>query len=220
MSTHRLLRLSFASALLAVSAGLTTQVGALAGSQSSVSLPFTAATPDCVVRLDPVQPGETSSHVSVVGCFKTFAEAAAAGTNGGVQLPPMASAKKFTQAKLNAQLNLRGRGLFHAMDCTPNCTGTIIGIDYWDIGFSGSILMYTTNNSAGCTAGANYYWTSLPYPWDNKVSSARSYTGCQYFHHWVDTGFTGGQLIVQWSNSNFGSVMNDTTSSVGLKQSS
>lgn len=184
-----------------------------------VVLPYSAATPNCVVSLDPVQPGQTSSHVSVVGCYSTFAEAVSAGTRGAVHLASNASPQSLTRRNLAAKVRASRTRSLRAMDCTPDCTGTIIGIDYWDTNWQGSSLMYTTTNSAGCTAGSNYYWSSLPSPWNDQISSARSYTGCEYFHHWVNTGFSGGQYICVWSCANLG-ALNDTTSSVGLKQSS
>jgi hypothetical protein len=41
----------------------------------------------CAKLLDPVQEGDQESKVTDLGCYKTFAEAIAAGTDGQVQLP-------------------------------------------------------------------------------------------------------------------------------------
>jgi hypothetical protein len=218
MFRPRMLRLAAVVALTGASTFLARSANAQSSNSDTVTLPYSAATPNCVVNLDPVLPGEASSHVTVVGCYATFAEAVSAGTGGTVQLPASAAPSTLTPRRLAAKLRHR-RGAFSDKDCTPNCTGTIIGIDYHDANWLGSILMYTTNNSAGCTGGANYYWSSLPAGWDNVISSARSYTGCEYFHHWVNTGFSGGQIICDWTLANFG-ALNDTTSSVGLKKSS
>lgn len=42
----------------------------------------------CVVEIEPLRPGEHSSHVQWVGCFESFAEAIGAATDGAIQLPP------------------------------------------------------------------------------------------------------------------------------------
>lgn len=52
----------------------------------------------CALQIDPVKEGEKSSAVKEIGCYATFAEAVAAGTDGAVNLPESATPETITEA--------------------------------------------------------------------------------------------------------------------------
>jgi hypothetical protein len=154
-----------------------------------------AAGGNCVVRIDPLQRGQQSSHVSQPQCFATFAEAIAAATGGAVHLSPSVKPSQLTQAMLGV---------------TPYTT-TVIGVDYVDSNYGGNSLTWTST-SGGCTSTQSFQASSMPSGWNDVVSSALSYQNCNTYWHFQDSGFGGAQLDCGPSCATMG-VMNDQTSS-------
>ena len=54
----------------------------------------------CVAHIDPIQPGQKESRVTVRGCFNTFAEAISFATGGAVRLPATTQPSEVTQEML------------------------------------------------------------------------------------------------------------------------
>lgn len=150
---------------------------------------------NCVVQIDPVQPGQSSSHVSQPQCFATFAEAIAAATGGTVQLGPSVKPTQLTQAMLGD---------------TPDTT-TVIGVDYVNSYEGGNSLTWTST-SGGCTSTQSFQASSMPSGWNDVVSSALSYQNCNTYWHYENTGFKGSQIDCGPRCDTMG-VMNDQTSS-------
>lgn len=160
----------------------------------------TAAAPagangNCVVQIAPVQPGQQSSQISQPQCFATFAQAIAAATGGTVHLSSTTQPDQLTQAMLAA----------------APATETVIGIDYVNSGFTGQDLVWQVTDG-GCKVGQNFSASSMPSGWNDVVSSARSFGGCNTYTHFENSGFTGSELNCGGGCSTMG-AMNDKTSS-------
>lgn len=150
---------------------------------------------NCVVKIDPVQPGQQSSHVSQPQCFATFAEAIAAATGGTVHLSSSVKPSQLTQAMLGD---------------TPDTT-TVIGVDYVNSHYGGNSLTWTST-SGGCTSTQTFQASSMPSGWNDVVSSALSYQNCNTYWHYQNINFGGAQIDCGPSCATMG-VMNDQTSS-------
>ncbi len=126
-----------------------------------------------------------------VRCFDTFSEAISAATGGRVNLPPDFHAGDLTPELLDSLL---------AASPPPASTGatpafsTVVGIDWEYINFQGITYTWTTDHTAGCTDGTNYITPSMPSGWDNIVSSARGYQGCNTYIHYEDPSYGGAQI--------------------------
>ncbi len=160
--------------------------------------------PNCVVFIEPLAPGETTSPVHSGRCFRTFSEEMAYATGGRLQLAPDTSRDQFTLEQISALA----------------AGTTIIGRDYEDPSFScnafGPCLDWVVQNDFGCTGGRNYVAASMPtvggFNWNDQVSSAQAFAGCSRYQHYEHTNYGGAVLDCASGCATMG-VMNDATSS-------
>jgi len=110
-----------------------------------------------------------------------------------------------------------------ASDAMPECldnsamrsSPTITGIDYTDSFYGGSSLNLTTSDPNGCNNGSSYQLGHMPAGWDNVVSSAKGYAGCDSFFHYQHNGHIG--IFIECSpNCSTMSLMDDETSSLRM----
>ncbi|MBC7227447.1 MAG: hypothetical protein H5T61_09450 [Thermoflexales bacterium] len=149
----------------------------------------------CVVNIEPLQPGERFSRIRPVGCFASFSEAIAVATDGALQLPPdWNPADGLPEGPAPAQGNV------------------VVGIDYEGANFTGSTLVWETDHTPGCSDGTSFVAPSMPAGWNDRVSSARSYSGCNHYYHYEHTNFGGAVLDCGGSCSNMGVMDNQTSS--------
>jgi hypothetical protein len=149
--------------VLAVTLGLalatagTAQAEAIEGAPEGV-----APKPNCVVKGSPIKPGESTSAVTYVGCFDTFAEAMAAATGGKARLP----------AGFTAEMVVEG-------DMVPEAT--ILAIDYDRTFFRGPrTLTYLTDDPTGCFVPVTgFRFDVLPIGFRNFAASTRTFSGCR-----------------------------------------
>jgi hypothetical protein len=149
----------------------------------------------CVVEIDPLRPGERASNMRPVGCFATFSEAIAAATGGEVQLPTNVGPAEVTAEML-----------------APAQSNIVIGIDYIYSNFQGNSLVWKTAHTPGCSDGSTFETPNMPSGWNDVVSSARSYAGCNHYYHYEHTYWTGAVRDCGGSCATMG-VMDNATSS-------
>jgi hypothetical protein len=145
-------------------------------------------------------PAGSAAMGGPVTCFGSFAEAISFATHGAVRLP--AGAHTVTQQQLDA-----GRAQFEQPNSTT--TSVVLGISYWDTGWTGS--SWTHTGSYGCDTDPDVDWQN-PGPlggWDDKIGSARAYSNCTGTY-WANSNFWGANIGTDWS----GGVMNNATSSI------
>lgn len=92
---------------------------------------------------------------------------------------------------------------------------TVIGIEYETSGFGGWSYLIQSTSPEGCKTGYTYKVPTLPANRDNKISSARSYTGCKS-RHFSGTNMTGSTYLCGCSQMG---AMNDQTSSIRFSSS-
>lgn len=155
----------------------------------------------CIAQVAPLQVGQAPPPVSNFQCFATFSQALAAATGGKVQTAPDFRPDDLTQAMLSSP-----------------ATDTVLGVDYWDSNFSGSTYTWYTTHTAGCTDGSSY-GGNLPSSWNDQISSARGYAGCNDMIHYENSNYGGSSRDCHqdWTSCATMGVMNDQTSSVNLR---
>lgn len=172
----------------------------------------------CVSHVEPLQPGQKASAVQDRGCFDNFADALAVATGGRVRLPKDFRADDVTQEILDTGRS--GTPLTYASLAGAQQTYVVIGIDWEHANFSGNTIMHETTHLAGCTDGTSYGWVNMGGNWWNdKISSARGYTGC-HADHFEHSSYGGAMLrCTQGTDvcANMG-VMNDQTSSINWRR--
>lgn len=157
----------------------------------------------CVAEVAPLAKGQLASKPTELGCFDTFAEAIFVATGGAVKLNNDVLPSEVTEEMLNGA-RLRA----------PRAAGPVIGVDYNGIDFTGSTLTWRANNDNGCYAGIGFAASSMPSGWNDVVSSARSYSGCNQYIHYEDTNYGGTSITCnQGENCREMGYMDNKTSS-------
>lgn len=149
----------------------------------------------CVVWIEPLQPGAQKSVQSEPECYDTFAGALEAATGGSV-----GSDSTIQPNQVSESLLATSQG------------SVVIGIDYANANFGGSSITWTTEHMAGCSDGSSYSASGMPSGWNDVVSSAKSFTGCNHYYHYEHTNFGGAVLDCGGSCATMGTMDNQTSS--------
>jgi len=163
----------------------------------------------CVMKLAPLRPGQHTSDILGSSCYQTFAEAIAAATGGRVHLASTIRPQDLTQAMLNTGLNATSQS-------ASNVTNTqyVLSVEYWDWHDSGAT--WTPTGSAPCSSSIGYNVSYVGNTWNDQISSATGYSGCNHVKHWDNSGFKGSNIMCTNSSSTCWTMgaMNDHTSSI------
>lgn len=133
--------------------------------------------------------------------FGNLADAVSAATGGTVRLGPEIRARDLTDEMLR---RARAGGL------TALASDTLISIDSDREFFTGSALLWSVPNSVGCTTGLSYSASFMPGGWNDRVSSAQSFAGCNQNPHYQNIFFGGFSYPCPCGSMGF---MNNQTSS-------
>lgn len=155
----------------------------------------------CYALISPADENSGStSQILETACFDTFSQAIGAATLGRVELDPSITPEDVSDAMLAAG----GVGLLPAIQ-------VVIGIDWDYTNFGGSSYTWVANDY-GCSSSIQYGVTTMPSGWDNRVSSARGYSNCNYYYHYQNTSYGGASIVCHTECSSMGSMDNDTSS--------
>lgn len=155
----------------------------------------------CYSLLSPVnQNSDDFSQVVETKCFNSFTESLLAATKGRVQLDSSIQPEEVTENLLN---DYAGNNLTDLQ--------VVIGIDWDYSNFAGSSYTWVVSGS-GCSSSVQYRVSSMPSGWDNRVSSARAYSNCNYYYHYQNTNQEGSSVVCNTECSTMGSLDNATSS--------
>lgn len=155
----------------------------------------------CYALIAPIEEdGNGSSRIIKKECFANFADSIYAATNGRVQLDRSIQPDEVTNEALNSNNGVNS-----------SSSQVVIGIDWDSTNFAGSSYTWVVSGS-GCSSSTQYSVSSMPSGWDNRVSSARGYSGCNYFYHYQKTNFGGSSLVCNTECATMGSLDNATSS--------
>lgn len=129
-------------------------------------------------------------------CFDTFAEAISFVSKGTVQLPSNARPEDLKQADV---------------DRMATAAVYVIGVEYEHDFYGGASLIVQSDVTC---QGYIHSLSSMPYGWDNRISSAVAYAGCNYSLHYEHPSFGGAIANCGTACSQIGAAMNDRTSSI------
>lgn len=125
-------------------------------------------------------------------CFPTFAQAIEAATAGAVKLPRDARSDSLRASHIRPS------------------SQTVIGIDYVDANFQGNTFTWWVSNPNGCADGSYYFVDIIPTDWQNNISSASAWAGCNLYYHYEGIYRSGTTIICTCATMG---VMNDKTTS-------
>jgi hypothetical protein len=154
----------------------------------------------CYALLSPIRDNsDESSRMVEMACFDTFSQAIHAATGGRVQLDPSTRPEDVTEELLN---RVERTGIPAAQ--------VVIGID-WDYTYYGGSSYTWVVSETGCTPSIQYSVSSMPAGWNDRVSSAKAYSNCK-FYHYRDANFGGPYVICNPNCATMGSLDNATSS--------
>lgn len=154
----------------------------------------------CVVETIAVGEGEPQpENVTPADprCFQTFSEAIFAATGGAVSVSPNAKPGDLNEQAMPSDLQ--------------PAASYVIGIEYQHANYGGSSIVY--RNAHTC----NGYQHSVAFVgsgWNDRISSARAYSGCNHSVHYEHSNFGGALRDCGGACSYIGDAMNDKTSSI------
>lgn len=151
----------------------------------------------CVVRIEPLLPDQTLSASENLGCFSTFSEAIAFATDNSVILPVSAGPEDVTQESLPPP---------------GTQSQTIIGIQWENSNRGGSSIIRTTTYAPTCTDGTSFGSPGMESGWNDRISSAEAYSGCNNFYHYEHTNYTGAVRNCNTYCATMGVMDNQTSS--------
>jgi hypothetical protein len=131
----------------------------------------------------------------LIGCYTTFSDAVAAGTNGGVRL-----AQDMTPSGLrNADLRVG-----------TSASEVVIGLEYPQMSFGGVSTIYSA--AATCSANniieTNYVGDAL----NDRFSSGKGFGGCDHNKKFQNADFGGDVLTCTPNCTNYGTLSNQVSS--------
>lgn len=136
-------------------------------------------------------------------CFRTFSQAIEFATSGRVRLPIDITPENVDEDVLNSG----NPTLANGEDAT-----VAVGIGYEHTGFNGASVTFTTD--AGCTNNRVNVANEMPSGWNDRISSARAFSGCNHSYHYEHTFLNGAVVDCGTSCANIGPALNDRTSSI------
>ncbi len=136
-------------------------------------------------------PSAEQNETVRVEAFPTLAEAARIASGGAINLPADATVEDLVR-ELEQIEPLVGDEL--------RMSDTVIGIDYTNSSFGGTPLVWSVPNGVGCTGGATYTSSPMPSGWDQVVSSAQAFGGCNTFRHYSGLGQSGSSIACTCSS--------------------
>ena len=180
--------------------------------EHALSAPTSAQKLHCVIAATAVPKDSTdwlaagSTEPAPAACFETFAEAAAFATRGRVVLPADARPDDIQPALLSSA------GLTGAY---------VIGIEYENKAFGGRSITFTSDVTCAVTdfylprmpVVSQPFWP-WPLDWNDRISSAQAFSGCNHSYHFEDVNFGGAMTDCGSGCSYIGDALNDRTSSI------
>jgi hypothetical protein len=160
----------------------------------------------CYSLLSPADgTGIKTSQILKTECFDSFSKSMRAATRGRVQLDAAVQPEDLTEAQLNPV----------EVEKSANAQ-VVIGVDWDYANYAGStyIWVVTTN---GCSDSVFYSVSSMPAGWNDRVSSAKAYSNCNYFYHYQDSNFGEPSTVCNTECATMGSLDNATSSEKWLK---
>jgi hypothetical protein len=171
----------------------------------SVSLGVAVATTEgtnCASILEPVgiDDGGIEAVPIEVGCYDTYAEALAAGSDGAIEVPADTTPSTLTDAALSIHTTSAG-------DITAN---VLIGTEWTGTSYSGSSNSYFAAST--CTVLTTWQVSNVGATWNDQFESGKGFGGCDTNRKYQDANFGGAMLKCTPNCSNYGSLADQVTS--------
>jgi hypothetical protein len=153
----------------------------------------------CAYRLDPVSYDASARTVSaellLIGCYDTFAESLASGSDGAIQVSSSTTPGGLTDAMVT--------------ESTTAGDDTLIGTEWGSVSFSGGSSSYFAPDSCAGTVYAVAYVGDF---WNDQFASGKGFGGCDTNRKFEHSNFGGSVLTCTPNCSDYGSLRNEVSS--------
>lgn len=160
----------------------------------------------CIVRLEPIRPGEQSSKVSEPICFDNSPDAIALITGGRIRLPQTAQ-----QAEIDEAMRSYSTSSSLSTGSTNTLLSSFLIARFWNnINFNNLLVEYM--GPVSCSPSTSYGVPVLSSSLNDKFESGSAYSSCNILWIYENINY-GGQVGVCYpSCSDFGIFKNQVSS--------
>jgi hypothetical protein len=141
-------------------------------------------------------PGAVGADLVDLGCYRTFAEAIAIGSDGRTRLPAMTSPDDLTQRLMNTS--------------TTRGASVLIGTEYTADSYAGSSRSYFASST--CSSGTNWEVADVGSSWNNNFESGKGFGGCDTNRKFAWQNFGGDVRTCTPNCATYGALQNDVSS--------
>jgi hypothetical protein len=157
---------------------------------------------NCVFTLEPVGP-DTFAAIDLrpveLGCYDTYAEALAAGSDGAIEVPGGTSPASLNDEVLAA----------NTTDVTPS-SSVLIGTEWTSVGYAGISNSYFASST--CTSSTTWQVSYVGSTWNDVFESGKGFGGCDRNKKYLDANFGGTVLTCTPNCSDYGSLRDQVSS--------
>jgi hypothetical protein len=152
----------------------------------------------CAVQLHAGDPnGKAMDHATLVGCYATFAEAVAAGSDGAIRLDEAAAPASLTDAMVQ--------------EATVQAAGNVlIGTEFTETSFDGESKSYFAPNA--CSGSQVWEVSYVTDAWNDDFESGKGFGGCDHNKKFAASNFGGAVITCTPNCTNYGALANEVSS--------
>ena len=153
---------------------------------------------DCAYELRPIsRDGDrVLAEPVLIGCFGTYAEALAAGSDGAIQVSADTTPLSLTEADLGSAVTL---------------SSVLIGTEWDNTSYAGTSKSYFA--SATCSPSLTWEVGYVTDTWNDRFSSGKGFGGCDRNRKFDASQFGGSSVLCTPNCTNYG-ALNDEVSSL------
>jgi hypothetical protein len=184
-----------------------TVVGSAAWWGAVVAMPASAdvapgAGANCAYVLQPVDGAGTTGAIDTepvsVGCYATYAQALAAGSDGSIQVPAGQSPAGLTDAALRADTDA---------DAADN---VLIGTEWTNTSYGGASNSYFAAST--CTGSTTWQVAYVTDAWNDQFNSGKGFGGCDTNKKFRSSNFAGTVVTCTPNCPDYGALDNQVSS--------
>jgi hypothetical protein len=153
----------------------------------------------CVTRLVPLDAsGQAVSAIAIdAGCYATYAEALAAGSDGAIDVGAETTPASLSDAELEAS--------------SQSVTASVlIGTEWTGAGYTSSSKSYFA--SVTCSSTVTWEVSYVTDAWNDDFESGKGFGGCDANRKFANSQFGGSSILCTPNCSSYGSLSNEVSS--------
>jgi hypothetical protein len=155
---------------------------------------------NCAYLLVPVSEdgGVTSASPTLIGCYATYSEALAAGSDGSIDVPPATTPTSLSDATL-------------AEAATALAVSDVLIGTEWNLNsYAGTSTSYFATST--CSSTQSWELSYVGDTWNDRFSSGKGFGGCNTNKKFEASNFGGSVLTCTPNCADYGALSNEVSS--------